>query len=56
MRRGTCTCEAAVITLCLVGGFMEGLLQPLHLLFLPLLIFGVPFFLVCRGLWRKGSR
>jgi hypothetical protein len=37
---------------------MEGLFQPLHLLmlFVVLLIVGIPFFLVCRWLWRKGSR
>ena len=36
---------------------MEGLLEPMHLLvlFAVLLFAGVPFFLVCRWLWRKGS-
>jgi hypothetical protein len=34
----------------------EGLFQPMHLLLLFVLIFlGIPFFLVCRWLWRKGS-
>ena len=55
MRRGTCTFEAAILTLCLTGGFMEGLFQPLHLLLVFVVLLGIPFFLVCRWLWRKGS-
>jgi hypothetical protein len=37
---------------------MEGLFQPMHLLWLfDIMLFGgVPLFLVCRWLWRKGSR
>jgi len=39
---------------------MEGIFQPAHLLVLfaivVLLFAGVPFFLICRWLWRKGSR
>ncbi len=36
---------------------MEGLFEPMHLvLVIALLFVGVPFFLVCRWLWRKGSR
>ena len=37
---------------------MEGLFQPMHLLVLlfGLIFVGVPFFLVCRWLWRKGSK
>lgn len=54
MRRGTCSCESAIFTLCLIGGVMEGLFQPVHLLLL--LFLAIPFFLVCRWLWRKGSR
>ena len=33
---------------------LEGLFQPMHLL--VLVVLGVPFFLVCRWLWRKGSQ
>jgi hypothetical protein len=34
----------------------EALFQPMHLLLLFVLIFfGIPSFLVCRWLWRKGS-
>jgi hypothetical protein len=34
-----------------------GLFQPIHLLMLTILlvVFGIPFFLICRLLWRKGS-
>jgi hypothetical protein len=36
---------------------LEGLFQPMHLavLLFVLFVFGVPFFLVCRWLWRKGG-
>lgn len=35
----------------------EGLFQPMHLLmFFFLIIFCIPLFLVCRWLWRQGSK
>jgi hypothetical protein len=33
----------------------EGLFRPLAII-VSLLIFGVPSFLMCRWLWRKGSK
>jgi hypothetical protein len=37
-------------------GMFEGLFQPMHLLMFFFLIFCIPLFLVCRWLWRQGSK
>jgi ABC-type uncharacterized transport system permease subunit len=34
----------------------EGLFQPMHLEILFFLVWCIPLFLVCRWLWRKGSK
>jgi hypothetical protein len=37
---------------------LDGLFEPMHLLVgvIVLCVFGIPFFLICRWLWNKGSK